>query len=65
MNVNLGYDGKTNDFWVELKDFPGDVIEINGWNTGGQLVRAVLQIRSKLWKWKNNNEIRIGTIQAK
>lgn len=54
MNVNLGYDGKTNDFWVELKDFPGDVIEINGWNTGGQLVRAVLQIAANSGNGRTN-----------
>ena len=36
-NFNIGYDEKTNDFWVELREIQGPVIKISGWNTGGQL----------------------------
>lgn len=43
-NFNIGYDEKTNDFWVELRDIQGPVIKISGWNTGGQLIRSILQI---------------------
>lgn len=58
-NFNIGYDEKTNDFWVELRGIQGPVIKISGWNTGGQLIRSILQIAANSGSGKTEMPVKL------
>lgn len=43
LEITVGYDPKNNDLWFE-RDVDGEDVEMDGWDTGGQLIRLFLTL---------------------